>query len=227
MPRSVVTLDEDGAQHFPGCFSSATMTTLEARLGDVDTGRAGIRISAAPRLVDWLAEAGVTELVSDRMASHARPVRSILFDKTADANWALGWHQDRTIVVTRRAEVDGFGRWSRKRGLTHVEPPFSIIEAMITARIHLDPAPIDNAPLLIAPGSHRAGRISESEIGAVAAQCGTFTCLAGRGDLWLYRTAIVHRSAATTSLGRRRVLQVDFSAEVLPEPLQWLGLAEL
>lgn len=36
-------------------------------------------------------------------------IRSILFDKTAGANWAVLWHQDRTIAVKEKREVDGFG----------------------------------------------------------------------------------------------------------------------
>ena len=34
-----------------------------------------------------------------------RPVRSILFDKTADANWPVAWHQDLTIAVRGRTTV--------------------------------------------------------------------------------------------------------------------------
>ncbi len=120
--------------------------------------------------------------------------------------------------------VPGYGPWSRKAGLQHVEPPFALIEAMLTIRIHLDDVPPTNAPLLIAPGSHRLGRIPEQMIEAVVARCGARACLAAAGDLWAYATPILHASAAATGEGRRRVLQVDFSALDLPPPLCWLGL---
>jgi hypothetical protein len=68
------------------------------------------------------------------------------------------------------------------------------------------------------------GRIPEAGIDAAVAECGTATCLAERGDIWLYATAILHASAAAEHPRRRRVLQVDYSAEALPAPLEWLGV---
>lgn len=152
------------------------------------------------------------------------PVRAILFDKSEGANWSLGWHQDRTIAVRRRAEAPGFGPWSRKAGMIHVEPPFALIEQMVTLRIHLDAVDADNAPLLVAPGSHRLGRLPDAEIEGAVERCGVLSCLAERGDIWRYRTAILHASAAAARPRRRRVLQVDYSARPLPSPLAWLGV---
>lgn len=111
-----------------------------------------------------------------------------------------------------------------KQGIQHVAPPFAITAEMATLRIHLDDTPADNAPLLIAPGSHRLGLIAEDAIAAVVARCGSFACLAAAGDVWCYATPILHASAATQSDRRRRVLQVDYSATSRPAPLEWLGI---
>ncbi|MCH8617312.1 phytanoyl-CoA dioxygenase family protein [Sphingomonas sp. SM33] len=172
----------------------------------------------------WLATGPVAANVRDILGEMAQPVRAILFDKTHEANWALPWHQDRTIAVRQRVETEGFLNWNTKSGAVHVEPPFNFIENMLTARIHLDPVPETNAPLLIAPGSHRLGRIPEGNIERVAEQCGSFACVANAGDVWLYRTAILHASDAVRQPGRRRVLQVDYAAEELPGELRWLGV---
>ena len=118
----------------------------------------------------------------------------------------------------------GFHHWNRKAGAIHVEPPFSLIERLVTVRVHLDPVPADNAPLLIVPGSHRHGRIPEPEIASLVEQYVSFACMAEVGDVWLYKTAIVHASDRSTTGGRRRVLQVDFAAEELPGGLEWLGI---
>ena len=163
-------------------------------------------------------------LAAEALGSKCSPVRAILFDKTASTNWALGWHQDRTIAVCERLQVPGFGPWTVKQGLLHVEPPFSVIEAMVTARVHLDAVPEDNAPLLIAPGSHLLGRLAEADIEAAVTRCGTAMCTASRGDVWLYRTPILHASETSRSVGRRRVLQIDFTAVSLPGGLRWLGI---
>jgi ectoine hydroxylase-related dioxygenase (phytanoyl-CoA dioxygenase family) len=151
-------------------------------------------------------------------------VRAILFDKTAGRNWALGWHQDRTIVVRERIDAPGFGPWTVKSGLVQVEPPFEILERMVTVRVHLDQVDASNAPLRIVAGSHRLGRLPEGEVRRVAAISGEQLCLAERGDVWLYATSIVHASLPAHPPRRRRVLQVDYSADVAPYPLAWRGL---
>jgi len=78
-----------------------------------------------------------------------------------------GWHQDRTIVVKQQRPVPGFGPWTVKNGLMHVSPPVEILAQMVTLRIHLDPVPPTNAPLLIACGTHRIGMVPEPEVDEV------------------------------------------------------------
>lgn len=95
---------------------------------------------------------------------------------------------------------------------------------MVTLRVHLDDVPDDNAPLMIAPGSHKLGRIAETQIDDAVARFGHLACLAAAGDLWVYATPIVHGSRAAAQPLRRRVLQVDFSGDELPGELDWLGV---
>lgn len=54
-------------------------------------------------------------------------MRAILFDKSGNANRSPAWHQDRTICVRQRVEVDGFNLWSIKAGLHRVIPPFDLL----------------------------------------------------------------------------------------------------
>lgn len=95
---------------------------------------------------------------------------------------------------------------------------------MVTMRLHFDDVPATNAPLLVAPGSHRFGRVAEADVSEVVRRCGTVACLASAGDVWLYATPILHASQAATTPCSRRVLQVDYAAEELPGGLQWLGI---
>lgn len=95
---------------------------------------------------------------------------------------------------------------------------------MFTLRVHLDDVPATNAPLLIAPGSHRHGRVPVAEVEGVVTRCGTVACLALAGDVWVYSTPILHASEAAGNPVRRRVLQVDYSCDALPGGLEWLGL---
>lgn len=216
--------DRDGARLFPAVLTAAEVARL-IHILDLGSEQAGVRLTGIPDLRPFLEASGpVGAVATEALGDKARPVRAVLFDKTAAVNWALGWHQDRTIVVTERHEVEGFGPWSVKSGLQHVEPPFTLLERMVTLRVHLDPVGSDNAALLIVPGSHRIGRIPQPEIEATAERMGSFTCLAEAGDIWLYATPILHASDAARIPARRRVLQVDYSADDLPGGLAWLGI---
>jgi hypothetical protein len=213
-------LEIDGAEHFPRALAAESLQELTSALaGSGDPGR---RITDMQPLRRWLGPDGpVGRLAVSVLGEGCRPVRAILFDKTPDANWSLGWHQDRTIAVTARCNIGGFDRWTVKNGTVHVEPPFEILERMLTLRVHLDPVGPENAPLLISPGSHALGRISEEALASVVTSRGEEPCLADAGDIWMYRTPIVHASDRARVPVRRRVLQVDYSAMDLPPPLKW------
>lgn len=96
---------------------------------------------------------------------------------------------------------------------------------MVTLRLHIDDCDEDNAPLLVAPGSHALGRIPAHQAAVVAGQTPVLTCLADAGDVWAYATLILHESERSRSSGRRRVLQVDFATADLPGGLSWKGIA--
>jgi len=220
--KAVLQLERDGAQLVGHALSPKEVQALLERLGSLDKGHAGLRLARLDEFRDWLGAEGIVgQIAAHWLGPKVRPVRAILFDKNADLNWALGWHQDRTIAVKERVDVPGFCKWNRKDGIHHVEPPFELIERMLTLRVHLDRVSDSNAPLLISPGSHRLGKILESNLANIVERQGCFGCLAEPGDVWAYRTAILHASKRALSPNRRRVLQVDYSADELPDPLRW------
>jgi ectoine hydroxylase-related dioxygenase (phytanoyl-CoA dioxygenase family) len=197
------------------------LPTLTAWYADAPNAL-GTRLERLGDFAPFLVPPGsIAALASRLIGRPAQPVRAIAFDKSPHANWALGWHQDRTINVAARAEVEGYGPWTRKQGHHHVQPPFALIEGMVTLRIHLDPVTHDNAPLEIALGSHRLGLIAEPRVPEVVAACEVRACLAAAGDIWAYSTPILHASRRSASASPRRVLQVDYSADTLPAPLEW------
>jgi ectoine hydroxylase-related dioxygenase (phytanoyl-CoA dioxygenase family) len=218
------TLAEHGACHLRGA-ASGMLDALEELSEPLSPARAGHRLEGNA-ILRVLAGPGslLQQIAAERIGSEAHAVRALFFNKSDDANWALGWHQDRTIAVMERHAMDGFGPWTVKAGIPHVAPPIALLAGMLTMRVHLDAVPQDNAPLLIAPGSHRLGAIAEGDIPATVARCGTQACLAERGDIWLYATPILHASDRAKPGYRRRVLQLDFAASALPAPLEWRGI---
>jgi len=220
-----MTFARDGAQRFHSAVGPSVLQDIIRALADQPSVRAGVRIQGVEALRPLLAATGpIGKVAASVLGPACQAVRAILFDKTPEQNWALGWHQDRTIVVTERIDVEGFGPWTVKSGLLHVAPPFAVLSGMATLRVHLDPVPPANAPLLVAPGSHRLGRIAVAAVPDVVRRCGSVACVADAGDIWLYATPILHASEAAAEAHRRRVLQVDFGADDLPGGLRWLGI---
>ena len=136
------------------------------------TSRAGIRdlLTVSPPLRDILLCSRFPELMTSLLGPGAAVVRSILFDKTSDANWSVTWHQDTTIAVADQHEASGFGPWSTKHGVPHVRPPASVLEQIATIRIHLDPCPTGNGPLEVIPGSHASGLLDQETISRLSAE---------------------------------------------------------
>ena len=220
-----LSLSRDGAERFSLAVSESELSGVEALVGPVPSDRAGIRLYGIPELTSWLNWPGpMARIAALLLGDRCRPVRALLFNKTADMNWSFGWHQDRAIAVKRRIAVPGFGPWTMKDGLLHVAPPFEVLAGMTTLRLHFDPVAATNAPLLIAPGSHNAGVIRNEEIPDAIARYGVARCLADTGDIWVYATPILHASELAEIPARRRVLQVDSAAAALPWGIEWLGL---
>ena len=222
--EAIAAFESDGAQLFKGALKPC-IGALEEALSTLPQDEAGIRLRGIEALAPLLASKGcIGAIATSVLGENARPVRAILFNKSPETNWSLGWHQDRTICVTKKREAPGFGPWTVKRGMIHVAPPFDLLTRMVTVRAHLDDVPATNAPLLIAPGSQKRGRVLVDEIDQVVELCGTHSCIAEVGDIWLYSTPILHASEAASVPKSRRVLQVDFAAETLPFGLEWLGI---
>jgi ectoine hydroxylase-related dioxygenase (phytanoyl-CoA dioxygenase family) len=163
----------------------------------------------------------VRRLVEPILGPKAKVVRGILFDKTGTANWKVPWHQDVTIAVGRRFEAVGFGPWSTKEGVLHVQPPAKILEKMISIRIHLDDCPQENGALRVIPGSHRSGRLPASlEDGSLGGKP-VVVCALRSGGVLLMRPLLLHASSAAAAPAHRRVIHFDYASAELPVGMGW------
>lgn len=176
-------------------------------------------------LLRQLAEAGpVARLARSLLGEKARPVKLTLFDKSPAANWKVPWHQDRTIAVRERRErpeIAGFGPWSIKDGVPHVQPPIEVLEAILAIRVHLDDTPESNGALRVVPGSHRHGRLDAERIRVLRAELGEIACPVPAGGSMAMFPLLLHASSAAREPGRRRVLHYEFTAFELPGGLAW------
>ncbi len=87
-----------------------------------------------PKIAEFAITPKVLGLLTTILGIEPFPVRSIFFDKTPEANWLVPWHQDLSIAVKQRVDLPGYGPWSTKDGVPHVQPPVEILESMIAVR---------------------------------------------------------------------------------------------
>jgi hypothetical protein len=193
---------------------------LLSTLGPVSgAGRRGLL--ALPAVAAFARSARLLDLIRPHLPSEPFPVRAIYFDKSPEANWLVSWHQDLTLALRARAVVPGFGPWSTKDGIPHVQPPVEFLQQMLTVRLHFDDADESNGALRVLPGSHRLGRLSSERIQELRSQQPDFLCAMSVGDALLMRPLLLHASSRSTSTRHRRVFHIEYAAFSLPPGLHW------
>lgn len=163
----------------------------------------------------------VQSLVSYCLPGNAKLVRAIIFDKTPESNWLVTWHQDKTVAVSEKRSMPGWGPWSVKDGIDHVQPPIEVLESMITLRIHLDDAMKDNGCLKVVPNSEKLGIIEQSQIENIVTTSEVVFCEVGAGDAVLMRPHLLHASSKSVAGKHRRVLHLEYSNYQLASGLSW------
>ena len=213
-------LEPGGFALVPGVLAPDRCEALRGRLHAV-AGAGERRLLAHPEVAELARSETLLRHLRPHLAREPHPVRAILFDKTPAANWFVAWHQDLTVALQERVETPGFGPWSVKEGLPHVQPPVEMLAQMLTLRLHLDPADETNGALRVLPGTHRRGRLAPGDIAACRADGEEVVCRANTGDALLMRPLLLHASGRATSARHRRVLHLEYAGFDLPAGLRW------
>lgn len=161
------------------------------------------------------------EKVSEYLPGSPQLVRAILFVKSIDNNWLVSWHQDKTVAVSGKFEAEGWGPWSKKDDVLHVQAPIEALDQMVTFRVHLDESTEDNGCLKLLPNSHRKGVLSEKEISNSAKANKPVHCVAPSGSALVMRPHVLHASSKSGSANPRRILHVEYSSYQLPQDIKW------
>lgn len=194
----------------------------------VAAGRGGVRnLITHPTVLRLLTHERLGVYLWSVIGRELVAVKATLFDKTAASNWRAQWHQDRAIAVKERLDVAGYGPWSTKVGVVHVEPPAKVLAEMLFIRVHLDDCGADNGPLRVIPGSHHSGKLGEEQLATMVGKGPLVELYAPKGALMLMRPLLVHASSPARSPEHRRVLQIEFAPPEAISPLQWQNAVPL
>lgn len=199
--------------------SVAGSAAVLSRSGSTYGGR---NLLALPDVRNLATNSAIMDLVAPVVGAGAAPVRALFFDKTPEANWPVLWHQDLTIAVAERHDLPGWGPWSTKAGVMHVEPPATLLARMLTVRLHLDDCHSANGALRVRPGTHVLGRLTRERIQRLGEEVPQVVIEAGQGSALLMRPLLVHASSPAQQPSHRRVIQIEYADRgTLPAPLAW------
>ncbi len=185
-------------------------------------------LAICPGVVELLSQPAIAASCREILGDDYGVVRGLYFDKPPGLSWSLPWHQDLTIAVAEHRtgdsadlSMDGFSKPTLKAGICHVEAPTTLLEKMLTVRLHLDAMGPHNGPIVVRKGSHLAGKLLHSQVPA-ANEITEVHCPAG--SAMLMRPLLSHSSIASLpglSL-HRRTIHLELSAiENLPYGFRW------
>jgi hypothetical protein len=177
-----------------------------------------------PRVLELARKPALRHPLQEVLGDRTGVVRALFFDKPPGHSWALPWHKDYNIAVKEHVQTGQFTKPTRKAGVPHVMAPFSQLNTMLTARIHLDDVTAQNGPLRVIPGSHRFYSTGEDEPRDIEA------ILCQAGDVLLMRPLLTHSSGNAQPGGgsHRRIVQLECAtSNELPDGYCWHQFEQL
>jgi ectoine hydroxylase-related dioxygenase (phytanoyl-CoA dioxygenase family) len=211
-------LERNGFAVVPVCLDEGAIEHLCKQFEDTQAPQRNLL--SIPSIRHLATSKRVREVVEAVLGSNCFAVKGIFFNKTQTANWKVVWHQDLTISVRERRDADGFGSWTIKDGVLHVQPPADVMSSMLAIRLHLDESGPDNGPLRVIAGSHKQGRLSAAQIASLRKETAV-TCCVPKGGALLMHPLLLHASSACAVPKPRRVIHLEFAATELPQSLEW------
>jgi ectoine hydroxylase-related dioxygenase (phytanoyl-CoA dioxygenase family) len=211
-------VEHDGFAVVPACLDEAAVELLSKQFDDARYPERNLL--SVPCVRELAMSRSVREIIETVLGPECFAVRGIFFNKTRTSNWKVVWHQDLTIAVRERKDTNGFGPWTKKAGVLHVQPPAEIMSGILAIRLHLDESGIDNGPLRVIAGSHREGRLTAEQIGNWGKEH-SVTCTVPKGGALIMRPLVLHASSACNIPKPRRVIHLEFAAAELPRGLDW------
>ena len=172
-----------------------------------------------PEVKDLIFNENLKTIIREIFGENYFVVKSIYFDKPEKSNWYVAYHQDLTISVDKKLELENFGPWTTKQNQFAVQPPLDILENIFTIRIHLDNTDENNGALKVVPKSHAKGIYRPETIDWEVET--ENICNVENGGVMIMKPLLLHGSNRTTNGKKRRVIHIEFSDRELPEELNW------
>ncbi|MEO6454716.1 MAG: phytanoyl-CoA dioxygenase family protein [Ginsengibacter sp.] len=211
-------------------FTTEEIYSILQTIAQVDTTKPTFRktndlfairqfIKEVPETFNLIFNSRLNSIISPVFGDDYFVTKSIYFDKPEQSNWFVAYHQDLTISVDKKLDVEGFGSWTVKQNQFAVQPPLDILESNFTIRIHLDDTDENNGALKVILKSHLKGIIRPETIDWIKET--ETVCNVRKGGIMIMKPLLLHASNRTTNNKKRRVIHIEFSNRSLIDTLQW------
>ena len=211
-------VEQQGFEIIPELFDRESMSSAIESLGKMPLrpGRAGARNALRVESVrDLAVDSRLIKIASSLLGGNAAPFRATFFDKSAEANWLVVWHQDTALPLRERRDAKGWGPWSVKEGVICAHAPVSTLEQVLAIRIHLDDSDEQNGSLRVLPQTHTLGVLSDDAIHDLSEKIPPVDCFVRAGGVLIMKPLLIHSSSKAKSENcHRRVLHVEYAASM-------------
>ncbi|WP_316783136.1 phytanoyl-CoA dioxygenase family protein [Pedobacter frigiditerrae] len=223
-------ISTQGFSIIPNIYNDDEIEQILKAINQVDTSKDTFRKSAdlfairqflkeVPAVHDLIFNEKLKAIIQSTFGDNYFVVKSIYFDKPEQSNWFVAYHQDLTISVDKKVELENFGPWTVKQNQFAVQPPIEILHDNFTIRIHLDDTDENNGALKIIPKSHLKGIYRAATIDWTIER--ETICKVEKGGIMIMKPLLLHSSSKTTNNNKRRVIHIEFSNIELPNELHW------
>lgn len=223
-------IQENGFTVINNIFSDEEIEKITEVIQNIDTSKETFRksedlfairqfLKEIPEVKDLIFNENLKTIINEIFGKNYFVVKSIYFDKPEKSNWYVAYHQDLTISVDKKVELENFGPWTTKQNQFAVQPPLDLLENIFTIRIHLDDTDENNGALKVVPQSHAKG-IYRPETINWTIETETI-CNVDKGGIMIMKPLLLHGSNRTTNGKKRRVIHIEYSDRELPEALDW------
>lgn len=224
------TIADKGFSVISNVFSTEEIEKISEVIQNIDSSKETFRksedlfairqfLKEIPEVKDLIFNENLKTIINEIFGENYFVVKSIYFDKPEKSNWYVAYHQDLTISVDKKVELENFGPWTTKQNQFAVQPPLDILENIFTIRIHLDDTDEHNGALKVIPKSHAKGIYRPETIDWNVET--ENICNVEKGGVMIMKPLLLHGSNRTTNGKKRRVIHIEFSDKELPDELNW------
>jgi hypothetical protein len=223
-----MTQQDQGFLIVDNVFTRAAMEGILRALAaaDLDRTKAGARhVLSVPAVRQLALDSRMVGIARQFVGPLATAFRATLFDKSAQANWLVIWHQDTALPLRERIDEPTWGPWSNKAGVLYAHAPAWALEQVVALRVSLDDSLATNGPLRVLPATHRRGLLGDRQIEQFAREIAAVECVAPSGGVVAMCPLTLHASSKVVEDRPRRILHIEYAAGLRLAPGVELAVA--